>query len=160
MSEKGKLLFLSIFIMITTLTAVIVLSANVGVFGQEVRQSDFAKWGIGGVLAEIVAVTIAAFKWEFFSTRNMLIVFDLKSPKAPEVKLIECSYEITDVKGEHVDGGKKIRIARGSKPGTWVCFIPLPSNIKYENLTTMTLKDDKGNEYPVTDYILQHTLEV
>lgn len=158
MSEKGKQLFLFVFVMITALTAVIVLLANIGFFPNV--SSDFAKWGNRSILVEIVAVTIAAFKWEFFSTKNMLIVFDFKSPRIPEAKLIECSYQITDVKGEHVDGGKKIKITRGSKPGTWMCFIPLPSNIKYENLTTMTLKDDKGNEYPVTDYILQHTLEV
>ncbi|MDD1746060.1 MAG: hypothetical protein LUQ20_09705 [Candidatus Methanoperedens sp.] len=160
MVEKGKMLFLIIFVVITSLTAVIVLLANVGIFGTEVRQSAFAKWGIGGVLGEIVTATIVAFKLEFFSTKSMLIVFDFKSPKAPGAKLIECSYEISDAKGERVDRGEKLKLTRGPTPGTWMFFIPLPSNIKYEHITTMVIKDDNGIEYPVTDIILQHTLEV
>jgi len=160
MAEKGKMLFLSVFMVITALTAVIVLLANVGVFGPDVRQSDFAKWGIGGVLGEIVIATIAAFRWEVLSPRNMLIILDLKSPLASGAKLVECSYEITDVKGERVDRGEKIKIARDPLSGYWRCFIPLPSNMKYEHTTTMTIKDDQGKEYTVTDWIFQHTLEV
>ena len=158
MADKGKMIFLVVFVLITALTAVAVLLANLGIFGSEVRQSDFAKWGIGGVLGEIVLATVAAFKWEFFSSKNMLIIFELKS-LASETNLIGCSYEITDVKGQRVDKGE-VRIARDRTHGHWKCFLPLPSNMKYEHTTTMKIEDDQGKEYLVTDWILQHTLEV
>lgn len=160
MAEKGKLLFLSVFIVITALTAVIVLLANVGVFGSDVRESEFAKWGIGGVLGEIVIVTIAAFRWEVLSPRNMLIVLSLKSPLASEANLIECSYEISDIHGNVIDEGEKIKVIRDPASGYFRFFIPLPSNIKYEHTTTMKFRDDQGKEYTASDWILQHTLEV
>ena len=160
MGEKSKMLFISVFIAITALTAVLVLLANVGIFGLDVMKGDFAKWGIGGVIAEIVVMTIAAFKWEVLSPRNMLIIFDLKSPLISESSLVECSYEITDIDGKSIEKGEKIKIGRDPVSGYWKCFIPLPSNIRYEHATTMKIKDDKGKDHTVTDWILQHTLEV
>ena len=91
---------------------------------------------------------------------NMLIVLDPKSSQASEAKFVECSYEIMDSKGEILDKRDKIKITKDALTHNWKFFIPLPPEIKYEHLTTITLKDDKGIEYPMTDYILSHVLEI
>ncbi len=163
MAEKEKMLFLFAFVAITVLTAVIVLLANIGFFGSEVRQSDFAKWGIGAVLGEIVIATITAFKWEVVSPINMPIILDIKKTSSlygVNLEHAECSYEINDTNGERVAGGEKIKITKDRQSGYWKFFVPLPSNMKNEYVTTITLKDDKGKPYEMNDYILLHTLEL
>ena len=143
---------------VTVITAVVVLLANIGVFGPDVMNGDLAKWGIGAVLGEIVVSTVAAFKWEVLSSKNMCVMFDLKS-SAAGANLVGCSYEIMDEKNNCIGMGK-VKIARDPTHGQLKCFIPIPSSMKYEHMTTMKLKDDGGKEYTVNDFILQHTSEV
>jgi hypothetical protein len=159
MAEKSKMMFISVFTLLTAITAVIVLMANVGFFGAEVRQSEFSKWGMGAVLGEIVVVTIAAFRWEVLTPRNMLFTFDLKSPLMTGTILTECSYEIQNEIGSTIDKRDNIRIVR-NKNGYYSCFIPLPSGVRYEHTIMMKLKDSQQKEYPVTDWVLQRTMEV
>lgn len=160
MGQELRFVFIATFMIITVITAIVVLLANIGTFGTDVMQGELAKWGIGAVLGEIVIATVAAFKWEVLSSKNMLIIFDLKSPLISGAKLDSCSYEITDEKNNVIDKGE-VRIARDSLSGYWKCFIPLPSNMKYEHTTTIKIKDNNGKEYDkVSDWILQHTLEV
>lgn len=160
MAGKGRSLFISAFMILTIITAVIVLLANIGAFGEEVRLSEFAKWGIGGVLAEIVVATIAAFRLEISPPRNMLMIFNLKSSSISGTNLERCSYEIKDTKGKQVDEGKNIPIGRADKSGWFQCYITIPPKMSHMYLTTMTLEDDQGNKYLAKDYLLQHTLEV
>jgi len=159
MGQESRVLFVSVFMVLTVITAIFVLLANVGVFGKEVMSSDFAKWGIGGVLAEIVAATVAAFRWEVLSSKNMLVIFDFKPELAAATKLDRCVYEIADENNNSVCKGET-KIARDNVSGYWRCFIPLPPKMKYEHTTTLRITDNQGREYEVTDWILQHTLEV
>jgi hypothetical protein len=50
---KHAFYFLS-FVML--LTCVSVLSANMGIFGRELASRSFAKWGLGAVIAQVVAL--------------------------------------------------------------------------------------------------------
>ena len=159
MGQKLRVFFVSGFMMITIVTAMLVLLANVGVFGSTVMESDFARWGTVSILTEIVIATVAAFKWEVLSSKNMLIVFDFKRELSTGARLDRCIYEIMDEKNKRIDKGE-VKIARDNVSGYWKCFIPLPSKMKYEHITTLKIRDNKGKEYQVSDWILQHTLEV
>ena len=118
MGQELRFMFIATFMIITVITAIVVLLANIGTFGTDVMQGELAKWGIGAVLGEIVIATVAAFKWEVLSSKNMLIIFDLKSPLISGAKLDSCSYEITDEKNNVIDKGE-VRIARDNLSGYW-----------------------------------------
>jgi len=70
---RAKMILLYGFIAITFITAVLVLLANIGIFGEGVRNGEFAKWGMGAVLGEIVIVIIAFFKQSFVPTTKIKI---------------------------------------------------------------------------------------
>lgn len=93
--KNAKMVLLYGFIAITFITAIIVLLANIGIFGEEVRKGDFAKWGMGAVLGEIVMVMIIFFKQSFVPTTKIKI--NLEFPKdAIDVDLDRqnCFYEM------------------------------------------------------------------
>jgi hypothetical protein len=159
MGQELRVFFVFGFMIITIITSVIVLLANVGAFGSTVTGSDFARWGMGTVLTAIVVATVAAFKWEVLSSKNMLIVFDFKRELSIGARLDRCIYEIVDEKNKRIGKGE-VKIARDNVSGYWRCFIPLPSRMRYEHITMLKIRDSKGKEYQVSDWILQHTLEI
>jgi hypothetical protein len=144
---------------LTIVTSIVVLLANVGVFGSAVMRSDFSRWGTGTVLSEIVIATVAAFRWEVLSSKNMLVVFKFKHKLSIRARLERCIYEITDEENKTIDKGE-VKIARDNVSGNWMCFIPLPSRMRYEHVTTLKIRDSNGKEYQVSDWILSHTMEV
>lgn len=160
--EALKVVFLLVFVAITALTSVVVLLANINYFGPEVMQSDFAKWGIVAVIGAIVSTTVLAFKWMVISKAVIMIVFDPSShhTSRKSTRVFECLYETSDTRGNKIDEGR-VRVVRDKTSGCWKCFIPISPKMQYEHVTTMRLNDNKGKEVvTVTDYILQHTLEV
>lgn len=117
---------------VTIITAAIVLLANVGYFGETVRTGDFAKWGLGAVLVEIVGATVAAYRWNIITPKRIKIVFEFKlqgieTPiDSSDIHLEECPYEVLDAaSGEAVDKGKAIpfREMGSIGSGAWQCFI-------------------------------------
>jgi len=160
LKTQTSTIFLAVFVAITALTSIVVLLANINYFGPDVMQSEFARWGIVAVLAGIVSTTVLAFRWIVIPAPAMMVVFDLKSYTISRASPFECLYEVNDNRGNTVDQGR-VRVVRDITSGSWRCFIPISPKMQYENVTTMKLNDDKGKKLvTVTDYILQHTLEV
>lgn len=91
---------------------------------------------------------------------NMLISFDFKQPKKHGANLVKYYYEIMDTYGTVLCKCDWLRLTRDQRSGMWMCFIPLPHNIKYEHTTKIVLLDDNGDTYEATRFILQHTLEI
>ena len=102
--KNAKMVLLYGFIAITFITAIIVLLANIGIFGEEVRKGDFAKWGMGAVLGEIVIVTIAFFKQSFLLTTKIKINLEF-SRDAIDIDLDQqnCFFE-TKIDGKELKG--------------------------------------------------------
>jgi len=150
-AEKERTVLVLGFMVFTIFTAVIVVLANIGVFGEHVRTSDFTtKFGTGVLLAEIVAATLAAFKYEVFSKSMVEIVFDLRSPKddpidARLVRMEEGRYQMFDNGGEIIDEGKILPIQL-EKSDEWGCHIAL-SKIESAYVTRIILKDEGGEEW-------------
>lgn len=151
MAEKERAYLVFSFMVVTVFTAIIVVLANIGVFGEQIRISDFAtKWGTVFVLGEIVAATLAAFKYEVFSKSMIEIVFDLSfsedaSIDADSVNLEEGKYQMFDNKGEITSEGKILPI-RLEKSDEWGCHINL-SRIESAYVTRIILKDEDGHEW-------------
>jgi hypothetical protein len=91
---------------------------------------------------------------------NMRIRLVPKSTRAKEAKFVECSYEIMDSKGKIFDKRENIKLTTDEVTRNLMFFIPLPMEIKYEYVTTITLTDDKGVKYPKSDNILSHKLYI
>jgi hypothetical protein len=120
---KERMMFLIAFLGITILTAVIVLSANIGLFGEAVRTSDFSKWGIGAVLAEIVGATVIAFKWSFTTTVvKVNLRFENESSSGVDLDFDKCMFTIRE-SGNIVSTGK-LDLVFGLGEGGWQCTLP------------------------------------
>jgi len=151
LAEKERAFLVFSFMIVTIFTAIIVVLANIGVFGEQVRISDFAtKWGTVVVLGEIVAATLTAFKYEVFSKSMIEIVFVLSSPEdvpvdADLVNLEEGKYQMFDNRGEIISEEKILPI-RLEKSDEWGCHIGL-SKIESAYVTRIVLKDEEGNEW-------------
>lgn len=147
------------FFVITAFAAVVTVLANINLFGSEVRQSDFAKWGITSIIGVIVSSTVLAFKRIVTPTPEIMLVFNL-DPNIPTTSLSECLYEINDNQGNSIGNGR-VNVVRDTTSGFWRCFVPIPPKMQYQHVTTIKLVNDKGSEVANgADYILQHTLEV
>lgn len=85
------------FLTITAVISISVLGANIGIFGDAVRTSDFAKWGVTAVLATIVGATVLAYKW-WLSPLDISVNLDF-SPTEPidiDLDMDQCTYEIRE----------------------------------------------------------------
>ena len=144
---KERSIFLLAFLGITVLTAIIALGANIGVFGEAVRISDFAKWSIGVVLAEIVGATVAAFRWS-------LLPFDIRvnldfSPKDSidvDLDVDNCTYEVRE-EGKIIEKGKMdLAFAHGG----WQCA--LPSTVRPKHVVKLNLTERSGQKWEVRPF--------
>jgi hypothetical protein len=139
-----RTMFMTVFLLITALTAVVVLGANVGFFGESVRTSDFAKWSVTAVIAEIVSATVVAFKW-WFSPLEISVSLDF-SPKEPfdiDLNADKCTYEVR-AGGDVISGGK---VAVALAEGGWQCT--LPSTIKPNHIVSLNLEEKGGTKWEV-----------
>jgi len=144
---KDRTILLLAFLGVTVVTAIGVLGANIGIFGEAVRTSEFAKWGLGAVIAEIVAATLAAFKWSFTP-------FDIKvnldfSPKDPidvDLNVDKCNYEVRE-EGKIVEKGKMdLALAHGGWQSN------LPSTIKPKHVVRLYLTERSGKKWEVRPF--------
>ena len=140
--KLNSILFIG-FIVITFVTAIIVLLANIDVFGEEIRNSDFAKWGIGAVLAEIVAVTILAFKQSINLTARLKV--NLKFPDPPNQIDLDSSKSTFEIKkqGKIVTGNLTPVLGVGG----WQ--VTLPSDVGTEDLVRLFFEDTQGQKWEV-----------
>lgn len=144
---KERFMLLLAFLAVTVLTAIVVLFANIGIFGEAVRTSDFAKWGLGAVIAEIVGATITALKWT-------LPPYDIKvnldfSPENPidvDLDVDKCTYEIREA-GKIIEQGRMdLALAHGGWQST------LPSTVKPKHIVRLNLTERSGKKWEVRPF--------
>ena len=146
---KERIVFLIAFLAVTVLTAVVVLLANIGIFGDSVRTSDFSKWGIGAVLAEIVGATIVAFKWTV-NPGNIQVNLDF-SPKVPidvDLDVDNCTYEIRE-EGKITATGK---IDLSFAQGGWQCTLPAVATLNSFRIIRLNLTERSGQKWEVKPF--------
>lgn len=149
---------LASFLIITVLTSIFVLLANVCFFGPDVMHSEFARWGFTVVLAGVVGSIFTAFRLIVTSAPMILLVFDLKSTNVSKLNLAECLYETRDSEGQSVHKGSA-KLVWDNTSSCWKCFVPLSPDMQFQHTTTVKLKDNKGREVlTASDFILQHTI--
>lgn len=140
-------MFLVAFLAVTVVTAIIVLSANIGVFGEAVRTSEFAKWGLGAVIVEIVGATVAAFKWSL-SPFDIMVNLDF-SPTNPfdvDLDVDKCTYEVREG-GKIVETGKMdLALSRGGWQSN------LPSSVKPKQVVKLELVEKNGKKWEVKHF--------
>jgi len=148
--------FLAVFLGITALTAILVLAASIGSFGESVRNSEFSKWGISVVLAEIVIATVAAFKTTFRGSEMILtanIRFEGEQKNIP-LDVDNCEYIIRE-DGRKI-GGDKLQLLEGRSIGNessgivWQCR--LPSLMKSNQAIELILKETNGRQWNVVPF--------
>jgi hypothetical protein len=140
-------MFLLAFLGVTVLTAIVVLAANIGVFGEAVRTSDFAKWGIGAVIAEIVGATVAALKWSL-SPFDIRVNLDFSPKDSLDVDLDvdKCTYEVRE-EGKIIEKGKiDLALAHGG----WQCT--LPSTVRPKHVVGLNLTERSGQKWEVRPF--------
>jgi hypothetical protein len=144
---KERTLFIIVFLSITALTAIFVLGANVGVFGESVRTGDFAKWSWTAIIAEIVGATIIAFKWMLSPIEiNVSLDFSPVEPFDVNLDADNCTYQVRE-EGRVTSEGK---IAVALVNGGWQCT--LPSTIKPKNVVTLKLAETNGAKWEVQSF--------
>ena len=164
----SRKILLYAFILITVATAFAILLANLGVFGESVRTSNFAAvWGTTTVLAEIVGTTGMAFKWEFFSPKSYLITFKFISENSSDsrgldhhnLRLDECSYDIINPyePAKPVSSGN-LAVAVGLS-GEWECSIPVV-DFRPEYIIKVSVKDSTGDIWNSKPFHLAQRIEV
>jgi len=140
-------MYLAAFLMITALTAIVVLGANIGAFGEAVRTSDFAKWSLSAIIAEIVGATVIAFKW-LLSPLDISVNLDF-SPKEPidiDLDADNCSYQARE--GGKIISEGKITVALAD--GGWQCT--LPPTIKHKHVVNLSLIERNGKTWEVRSF--------
>lgn len=141
------MMFLYAFLGITALTAVVVLLANIGVFGEAVRTSEFAKWGITAVIAEIVTATVAAFKWWLPSfDAKISLDFSPQNPFDIDLDQDNCTYELREA-GKIIETGK---IDLALSHANWQCA--LPSSVKPKQVVKLNLAERNGKKWEVRPF--------
>lgn len=123
--DERKTIFLA-FLAITVVTSIIILFANVGYFGEEVRESEFAKWGYTVVIAEIIAASVATYRTLLLSSEEIYAVnlsFVDKKPYEIDLDDSKCTYELKDVKGNVKKGS--LNVFQASETGNWRCYMPI-----------------------------------
>ena len=137
-------MFLYAFLGITALTAVVVLLANIGVFGEAVRTSEFAKWGITAV---IVTATVAAFKWWLPSfDAKISLDFSPQNPFDIDLDQDNCTYELREA-GKIIETGK---IDLALSHANWQCA--LPSSVKPKQVVKLNLAERNGKKWEVRPF--------
>ncbi|KPV65061.1 MAG: hypothetical protein AOA65_0564 [Candidatus Bathyarchaeota archaeon BA1] len=144
---KERMILLIAFLAITVVTAVVVLLANIGVFGEAVRTSDFSKWGVGVVLAEIVGATIAVFKWSLLPVDiKVNLDFSPKSSIDVDLDVDNCTYDIRE--GGRIIATGKMDLAFAQ--GGWQCA--LPSTVRLNHIIRLNLIERNGQKWEVKPF--------
>ncbi len=97
------------------------------------------------------------------SDNLMAIVLHPKSQNASVAVFKEYSYSIDTIDGINVVNKQNLKMPNYKEEGKnryWNIFIPIPSKISYHYYATITLKDDKGVDYQMTDFLLQRTWDI
>jgi hypothetical protein len=129
--DSQKSIFFIAFLGITVATAVVVLLANIGVFGEGDTVKNFASWGLAAVLAEIVGATVIAYK-TIMTTKSHLpkVIIDFPiSPSDVRLDSEKCTYKIS-IRGEEAITGKA---GIAFDKGGWE--INIPQDVSSENDT-------------------------
>ena len=134
------------FLLLTALTVVAVLGANIGVFGEAVRTSFFAEWGLTAVIAEIVGAIVFAFKWSL-SSPKIRVLLDFSPRAGVDVYLDpdNCTYQVRDEGGIINEGKVTVTLEEG-----WQCT--LPSTTKPEDSITLSLVERDGRKWEVRPF--------
>jgi hypothetical protein len=165
---KERTLFLRTFIAITALTSIVVLGANVGAFGDKLVDSNFSRWGLGVVLAEIIGATVLAFK-SLFALPDLSVDLTFEKPKSPlpspdmfkliPLDLENCTYIIKEMADE-VERGKMsltsheiIGEINGKKEAIKLWRCKLPKSLKPDQNIEFQLKDKNGIEWEITPFV-------
>jgi len=145
-----KYLFIG-FIAITFITALVVLLANIGLFGETIRESGFAKWGIGGVLAGIISVVVALFKFEFLKEKSeKRMIVNVKFPtEDADLNVDKCILKRRDKKGRKKSSmNPNLTFSRQS--GFWSFQLP---EVADTDSISLELVDNKEKIWKVRPFI-------
>ena len=156
MKENYRKYLFIVFIAITFITALTVLLANIGLFGETIRESEFAKWGIGGVLAGIISVVLALFKFEFLKEKiDRKMIVNLKFPPNKDVDLNvdKCILKIRDIKGRK-KSSMNPNFTFSKQSGFWSFQLPEVADTDSISLELVEERvNDKENIWKVRPFI-------
>jgi hypothetical protein len=165
---KERTLFLVTFLAITALTSIVVLGANIGKFGEDLKDSRFSQWGLGVVLAEIIGATTLAYR-SLYALPDLNVDLTFEKPKSPlplpdtydliPLDLENCTYTIKEM-ADKVGSGKMsltsheiIGEINGKKEVMKIWRCKLPKSLKPDQNIEFQLKDKKGVEWEITPFV-------
>jgi hypothetical protein len=150
MEENLKRYFLIAFIFITIITALSVVLVNIGLFGDQVRESNFAKWGMTVVLGEIVIATIALFRFEFLQKEsNFQVTFTVPEKLSGKpLNFVSGTYEVRENKKTIDSGDVFLGFEYPSGALKWT----LPIKVTSTSLIIMNLIDEDKEEWKLKYY--------
>lgn len=140
-----------VFVAITLITALVVLLANIGLFGETIRESEFAKWGVGVVLAGIISAVVAVFKFEFLKEKSeKKMTVNVKFPTEDvDLNIDKCILKIKTFKGYK----KPIinpNLTFSSQSGYWSFQLP---EVADTDSVSLELVDDKEKIWRVRPFL-------
>jgi len=151
MKENYKKQLFILFMAITLITALVVLLANIGFFGETIRESEFAKWGVGVVLAGIISAVVAVFKFEFLKEKSeKKMIVNVKFPTEDvDLNVDKCILEIRDKKGNK-KSRKNPNLTFSSQSGYWSFQL---AEVDDTDSVSLELVDDKEKIWKVRPFV-------
>jgi hypothetical protein len=124
MNDRNRTLIFIAFLVLTILTALAALGANLGFFGEPVRNSNFASWSMAAVLGEIVAATVVLFRVAVVPRGPIDLTLSFKDKDGFEVDLNEdqCTYLLVTEAGPRPE--KRLFVYTDKQHGWWQCRLP------------------------------------
>ena len=147
MAERETRIMLMAFVAITVITALVALAANIGLFGEDVRLSNFSSWALTAVLAEIIGATVLAFRRLVVAPGTVYVNVDFpdKDPIDVDLDGDSCTYQITR---DHDKIENRAIIVFGE--GGWQC--QLPPSVRATDIVQLSLIERTGQKWEVRPF--------
>jgi hypothetical protein len=123
MADNIQQRVLMIVLILTSIITLAAVAANLGLFGESELVSNFAKWGLTGVLGVIVTTAVGISKGLFSKTNKLRVSITFKEKQPGEVRLdtTKCEYQLLDDKGNEIEKNKLTPVIKGQN---WECTLP------------------------------------
>lgn len=158
--RTSQLIILATLSGLVVLTVVAVLAANFGLLGPEAAQSPLARWGLAGVLGELVALYVLIGRLVFEKRREITV--EIGPPRElPNLDISQIEWVKQDCFLETWEGTKVSIGLVPSQVGPSL-RVELPTNVgnilATDKYVELMLKDKKGNTWQVKPFRTWETL--
>jgi hypothetical protein len=151
---SAQKIVMSVLVIVVLATVAAVLAANLGFVGDQEIQKNFAIWGSGSVLLEIVLMFVTVGR-KVFNLNGRMSIQISPSPDFPTLRPGKIRWNDTKcfLKTENVE--VKVRLINSGVGPTWSVHIPqkIAERLADTELVEFRFEDDRGNEWAAGPFL-------